>query len=261
MPFAIERGVTVTAEPARRFTVDALDLGEQDEFDEPERAEGWRAFPRGMVAELRAAGFDVAPAHLTITGDVPQGSGLSSSAALEAALALALLGRVPDDLRRTRAAVLARGERLGRRGDGPARPVGVAVLRARRTCCGSTSARSTSIPHPLDLGDWQLVTVDSGATHSIAASGLQRAPRRVPRRVRGARHHDAPRRDDGPARRRAGAARPARRERERPRGGHGRERSTPTTSRPSPACSTSPTPRCATTTRRPCPRSKPPWSA
>ena len=26
-------------------------------------------------------------------------------------------------------------------------------------------------PHPLDLGDWQLVTLDSGATHSIAASG------------------------------------------------------------------------------------------
>ena len=34
MPFAIERGVTVTAEPARRFTVDALDLGERDEFDD-----------------------------------------------------------------------------------------------------------------------------------------------------------------------------------------------------------------------------------
>src|SRR6478609_283149 len=99
MPFAIERGATVTAEPAARFTVDALDLGERDQFDEPERATGWRAFPRGMVAELRAAGFDVAPAHLTITGTVPRGSGLSSSAALETALALALLGGRPDDLK------------------------------------------------------------------------------------------------------------------------------------------------------------------
>ena len=26
-------------------------------------------------------------------------------------------------------------------------------------------------PHPLDLGDWQLVTVDSGATHTHAGSG------------------------------------------------------------------------------------------
>ncbi|HEY6888731.1 MAG TPA: galactokinase family protein, partial [Solirubrobacter sp.] len=99
MPFAIERGVTVRATPAERFVVDARDLGERDEFTEPERMDGWRAFARGMVAELRAAGFDVAPAHLEITGDLPQGSGLSSSAALESALALALLGRAPEDLK------------------------------------------------------------------------------------------------------------------------------------------------------------------
>ena len=30
---------------------------------------------------------------------------------------------------------------------------------------------STSSPHPLDLGDWRLVTVDSGATHTHAGSG------------------------------------------------------------------------------------------
>ena len=54
-----------------------------------------------MVAELQAAGFDVAPARLEITGDLPHGSGLSSSAALEAALALALLGgdAPPEDLK------------------------------------------------------------------------------------------------------------------------------------------------------------------
>ena len=40
------------------------------------------------------------------------------------------------------------------------------LLARRRTCCGSTSARSTSSRIPLDLGDWQLVTVDSGATHT-----------------------------------------------------------------------------------------------
>ena len=43
MPFAIERGVTVTATPAKRWSVDALDLGERDEFKTPDR-KGWRAF-------------------------------------------------------------------------------------------------------------------------------------------------------------------------------------------------------------------------
>ena len=51
-------------------------------------------------------------------------------------------------------------------------------------------------PHPLDLGDWQLVTVDSGATHSIAASGYNERRAECRAAVRGARHRDAARRDD-----------------------------------------------------------------
>lgn len=170
MPFAIERGVTVTAEPASRFTVDALDLDERDAFDVPERAEGWKAFPRGMVAELRAAGFDVAPAHLTITGDVPQGSGLSSSAALEAALALALLGRLPEDLK----ALAQLCSRVENEWVGAETGLldQLASLLSRENHVLRIDFRSLNVaPHPLDLGDWQLVTVDSGATHSIAASG------------------------------------------------------------------------------------------
>jgi galactokinase len=170
MPFAIERGVTVTAEPANRFTVDALDLGERDEFETPERADGWKAFPRGMVAELRAAGFAVAPARLTITGDVPQGSGLSSSAALETALALALLGRVPEDLKAL-AQLCSRVEN-----DWVGAETGLldqlASLCSREAHALRIDFRSLAVdPHPLDLGDWQLVTVDSGATHDLSTGG------------------------------------------------------------------------------------------
>jgi galactokinase len=170
MPFAIERGVTVTAEPARRFTVDALDLGERDVFDVPERAEGWRAFGRGMVAELRAAGFDVPPAHLTITGDVPQGSGLSSSAALEAALALALLGRAPED-------PVALAQLCSRvENDWVGAETGLldqlASLCAREAHVLRIDFRTLDVdPHPLDLGDWQLVTVESGASHDLSTGG------------------------------------------------------------------------------------------
>src|ERR671937_2769989 len=89
LPFAIDRGVTVTAEPAARYTAHALDLGEHDEFERPARATGWRAFVRGMVAELEADGYAVRPCRLTIEGDLERGSGLSSSAALSTALALA----------------------------------------------------------------------------------------------------------------------------------------------------------------------------
>ena len=170
MPFAIERGVTVKATPAPRWIVDALDLGERDEFDAPGPAPGWKAFARGMIAELP---FELRPAHLEITGDLPQGSGLSSSAALEAALGLALLavsGHEPGDLQAL-AKVCSRVEN-----EWVGAETGLldqfASLLSRAGHVLRIDFRSLEVePHPLDLGDWQLVTLDSGATHSIAASG------------------------------------------------------------------------------------------
>ena len=177
MPFAIERGVTVTATAAKTWTVDALDFNQRDRFDTPERAKGWKAFHRGMIAELAQAGYELQPAHLEIKGDLPRGSGLSSSAALEAALGLALLAMAdegpPDDLREL-AKLCSRVENHW---------VGAetglldqfASLLSRPGQALRIDFRSLEVePHRLDLGDWQLVTLESGATHSIAASGYNK---------------------------------------------------------------------------------------
>ena len=95
LPFPIAAGCTVRAEAIDGPDVVAVaqDLGEEDRFPlaDVQPAEGWRAFVRGMVAELARAGFTVRPARVTISADVPRGRGLSSSAALEVALALAWL--------------------------------------------------------------------------------------------------------------------------------------------------------------------------
>ena len=134
LPFAIERGVTVTATPigGDRIEAHATDLGEEDEFDirDVPRATGWRAFVRGTVAELRAAGQEIHGTRLEIAGDLPHGSGLSSSAALEAALC---------------------GE------EGHALRIDFRTLELR--------------PVRLDLRGWQLVTLDSGAAHEHADGG------------------------------------------------------------------------------------------
>src|SRR5277367_5680057 len=99
LPFAIREGVTVRAQaraPApggeARIEAHASDLGESDEFAlaDPPATEGWRAFVRGVVAELSGAGFPLVGARLQISGGLPFGAGLSSSAALEIALCLAL---------------------------------------------------------------------------------------------------------------------------------------------------------------------------
>ena len=50
----------------------------------------WADYPRGVAWALREAGAEVPAFRAAFAGDVPQGSGLSSSAAIEAAAALAL---------------------------------------------------------------------------------------------------------------------------------------------------------------------------
>lgn len=58
----------------------------------PGRGSGqWEDYPLGVAAMLRQAGIEVPGFSLSITGDVPLGAGLSSSASIEVATALALL--------------------------------------------------------------------------------------------------------------------------------------------------------------------------
>src|SRR5438270_967293 len=95
LPFAISEGVTVHADALDGAVIEAHaeDFGETDSFPlaGPEPAEGWSGFVRGAAGELSRAGVSLRGARLRIGGTVPRGGGLSSSAALEVALTLALL--------------------------------------------------------------------------------------------------------------------------------------------------------------------------
>ncbi|WP_037852770.1 galactokinase [Streptomyces sp. NRRL S-340] len=56
----------------------------------PESDKDWTAYPAGVVWALREAGHEVLGADVHLTSTVPSGAGLSSSAALEVVVALAL---------------------------------------------------------------------------------------------------------------------------------------------------------------------------
>ena len=177
LPFAIDRGVTAEAEARDdgEIVAEARDLGEHDRFAaaDPGRADGWRAFVRGTVAELRATGVPLEGARIAFGGDVPAGSGLSSSAALEAALSLALLAvaGAPEPDRVELAKLCSRVEN-----DWVGAETG--LLDQLASLCGRDGeairidfATLGVTPVPLDLGDWRLVTLDSGAEHVHAAGG------------------------------------------------------------------------------------------
>jgi galactokinase len=177
LPFAIADGVTVRAAGLAEPRIEALavDLDERDSFqlDSVERADGWRAFVRGAAGELASYGVQLTGASLEIAGTVPRGAGLSSSAALEVALVLALLAVAgapePDRIELARLCSRIENEWVGAQTgllDQIASLFGEPD-RALRIDFRSLDVR----PVVLSLRDFKLVVLDSGEKHTHAGSG------------------------------------------------------------------------------------------
>ncbi|MEA2159138.1 MAG: galactokinase [Solirubrobacteraceae bacterium] len=177
LPFAIRDGVTVKVAEieAGRVEATASDLGERDEFPlaAPPPGDGWRAFVRGAVAELQRAGVTLPGVRIEISGTVAQGGGLSSSAALEVALALALVAISGQDGpgRVELARLCARIEN-----DWAGAQTGLldqlASLFGQPEQAMKIDFRTLEVtPVPLRLGSHRLVTLDSGEQHANAGSG------------------------------------------------------------------------------------------
>lgn len=173
LPFAIAEGVTVTATALDGDEIEAIahDFdGETDSFPvaDPSRgANGWRPFVRGIVAELGI----VQAARLEISGDLAQGSGLSSSAALEVALALALLGLEGREVERTELArICSRVENdwVGAQTGLLDQTASLLSTDGHALRIDFSTMETTSVP--LELQGHVLVTVDSGDHHSLSAA-------------------------------------------------------------------------------------------
>jgi len=95
LPFALpQRTVAaVGPAPAGEWTVCSTFESECVSFGatEPGEVTGWAAYVAGIVWALRDAGFDVPGARIALDSEVPVGSGLSSSAALESSVLTALI--------------------------------------------------------------------------------------------------------------------------------------------------------------------------
>ena len=95
LPLALDRRVWVAAarREDRRVRLRAPDLGAEAEFSlaglQPSRREGWSNYARGVLALLDRGGYPIRGLDLAYAGNVPPGAGLSSSAAVEVAVATA----------------------------------------------------------------------------------------------------------------------------------------------------------------------------
>jgi len=99
MPVAINFATLAAISPRTdgKIVIYSENFGEEKTFDAgvtPKAHKDWSDYPMGVVAILSGEGHKFPGFSLTLWGDVPLGSGLSSSAALEVVTALAVLSLI-----------------------------------------------------------------------------------------------------------------------------------------------------------------------
>ncbi len=96
LPMAVSMGISLTAESRsdKLVKVYSRNLDQEASFSLsgliPADSHNWWDYPAGVCWALRKAGYKFSGANIVFGGDLPIGAGLSSSAALEVAVAAAL---------------------------------------------------------------------------------------------------------------------------------------------------------------------------
>jgi len=164
-------GTVLPMSIAARTHVAAAPADEDDAVSEWRGDDGWRRYAFGVLAELRARGLSIPPLSLAVASDVPVGAGLSSSAALEIAVARAALMAAGVDLAPREVAELC--QRAEHRHAGV--PCGImdqwcvahaAEGEAIAIECDALHARSVALPSGL-----RIEIVDSGVRHALRDGG------------------------------------------------------------------------------------------
>ncbi len=167
---------TVVSESAEQ----AVSFGESDL--EPGRVTGWAGYVAAVVWALRSAGIPVPGAQLAICSDVPLGSGLSSSAALECAVLATLveLAGAAEAMPRPDWPAVAQRAENGYVGV----PSGVMDQSASTLCeaghalfLDCRTMGTTQVPFDLDSAGLALLIIDTRAPHAHA--GGEYAARRA----------------------------------------------------------------------------------
>jgi len=157
LPFAIGAGVAVDVAPAPGREVAGGGAG---------------PLVAAVVEELRAGGREVPGAEITISSTLEEGEGLSSSAALGVAVALALVALAGERAQPVEVA------RLCQRAEHRALATRSGLLDQLASLCGSEGhavridfASLEVTPVALDLGGWRLGVASSGERRELARSG------------------------------------------------------------------------------------------
>jgi galactokinase len=138
----------------------------------PGRPRGWIGYPLGVLWALNGQGHHVGGLDLLVDGRVPLGSGLSSSAALECAVAVAAAdlsetaGPSVDDL--VTAAITAENVVVGASTGGLDQTAALRCTAGHALLLDCRDFGTTQIPWRIADDGWRVLVVDTRAPHALA---------------------------------------------------------------------------------------------
>ena len=177
LPASINKGIAVAVglssdSKSHIYSVDKDELLEVDITQPLKRSEfGWGNYVLGVVDQLQKAGCGLSNFNCVFGGDIPIGSGLSSSAALENGIGFALnelLGLGLDRMKLLHLSQLAEHEFVGVK-------CGImdqfSSMMGQKDQAMKLDCRSLDYAfYPVDFGDYHIVLLNSNVEHNLASS-------------------------------------------------------------------------------------------
>lgn len=171
LPCAIDRRIAVAVGRGGNELYSA----DFDETRQPgEKDSSWADYPRGVAWAIREAGCEVGDFRAAFSGDVPLGSGLSSSAAIEAATALALDRLLGTEMERGELAVICRraeNEFVGVRSGIMDQYASLLCEAGAALFVDCRSLEAESIPLDLEAAGLSLLVCDTRVERGLAGTG------------------------------------------------------------------------------------------
>lgn len=176
MPAGIDREIVVliAPSPSAKSELLALDLNESVSFTETDYAHapnGWARYIIGVYDQLKRGGYDPGHIQCMFSGNIPMGAGLSSSAALECAALFGYCELFNIHLQKKVIAGMAQkaenqfvGVKCGIMDQ-------YTSVFSKEDCVFKLDCRTLDHQYyPLQLGDYELILIDTSVTHSLASS-------------------------------------------------------------------------------------------